>query len=453
MAATAHSVEVAVGALGRTGGFPNPSGLTWVPWGVEAAFAEFFGAGEDPVADVVLTGALPNSFSPPTVPNPINTTGGAIFGAAAGEKIRRWVGESLTLRFPIYNIDGTAFATHLAHPEFQALASVMGYVIPGAATDTVVGNAANAYTYKPTVADMGNYELGQIVSVTRNGMVEYARVTKIDATGGSELITVHPHWEGGALTDGMTVRHHFTFFPTVGDVDEAREVHFRFQTATRRRYMFRCVVSEFTLEEVPDSANSGGGAFYLTIVIRPGSKTMLSDNDNAAAPVAYTPTGTGVATPLQACNRIGDALVSTYSAPGHGAASTWPLKKFSLNVKFALSGTGGACDPILRENGVTRGRETVALSFDSADGTTYDRAMPDGEERTYQLAAGPADQGFCFLLNSGHLAQTEKPGEDPDNGEVEQVSGVLRQGAWALDTGAGSAKNVAWCWGFPIPTP
>lgn len=449
MAATAHSVEVAVGALGRTSGFPNPAGETWVPFGVEESFAEFFGVGEDPVADVVLTGALPNSYSPPTVPNPINTTSGTIFGAAAGEKIRRWVGEALSMRFPIYNIDGTSFATHLAHPAFQLLASVMGYVIPGADVDTVDGNAANAYTFTPTNA--ADYELGQIVSVTRNGMVEYARVTGI--ASGPDLITVHPHWEGGALTNGMTVRHHFTFFPTTGDVTEARECHVRFKTGTRVRYMFRCVVSEFTLEEVPDSANSGGGAFYLTIVIRPGSKTMLSDNANAGTPVAYTPTGTGVATPLQACNRRSSALVSTYSAPGHGAATSWPLKKYSLNVKFNLSGSGGSCDPILREAGVTRGRELLALSFDSADGTTYDRAMADGEERTFVLGAGPADEGFCFMLNTGHLAQTEKPGLDPDNDEVEIVSGVLRQGAWALDTGAGDAKNKAWCWGFPIPTP
>lgn len=453
--ATAHSLEVAVGNMATSGGYPDPGSMTWVSFGVQEAFADFFGVGVDATNDIRLTGAAPGSFTPPTVANPINTSGGALFGASDGQTIRRHLADSLTLKFPLYNVDGSNYATHLDHPEFQLLNSVMGLVVPGAATDTVVGNAANAYTYKPTVADMGNYELGQAVSVVRNGMAEYAFVTKIDATGGSELITVHPHWEGGALTDGMTVRHCATFFPETGSVATTREVHLRFNTDDRRRYIFRAVVSEVTIAEEPDSQNSGGGVIYATLVIRPGSKTILDDNANAAQGVAFTPTGTAAATPLQSCRRIGSGLTSTYSTPGHGAATSWPVKSWSVNIKFPLDSDGSGCDPLLPESGVTRVREEVALNFVSAGVDTYDRGMADGEEHTYIVGAGPADQGFVFGLMAGHLSATEQVGEANDTGVQgagsETITGTLRQGSWAFDSGTGDAKNKAWRLAFPIP--
>lgn len=444
--ASAHSVEFAVGAMATANGFPDPDSMTWVPMGVEKAFAEYFGNGTDPVADIELTGASPGAYAAPTVPNPINTTGGDLFDAADGEKIRRFFSDGITLRAPVYNVDGSNFAAHLNHPLFQVLASVMAYALPTAATDTVNGNAANDYTYTPT--DASKYKGGQVVSVTRNGITEYAMVTKIDAV--TPLITVHPSFEGGALEDGDVVRHHFTLYPTTGAVTTTREVHVRFNTAARRRYAFRCVLSSLTLEEVADTQNSGSGAIYATMVLRPGSRTILQDNANAGLSAAYTPTGTGVATPLQACLRIGDDLASTYTAPAHGDASTWPLRSWSLKIDFKLGSDGRGCDPLLPESGVSRGRETVALSFESSGVATYDRAMPDGEERTFVIGCGPADQGLAFFLPAGHLSATEQVGEDQET-ETETISGVLRQGSWAVDNETTDAGRSAWRLAFPIP--
>lgn len=129
--ATAHSLEVAVGNMATSGGYPDPGSMTWVSFGVQEAFADFFGVGVDATNDIRLTGAAPGSFTPPTVANPINTSGGALFGASDGQTIRRHLADSLTLKFPLYNVDGSNYATHLDHPEFQLLNSVMGLVVPG----------------------------------------------------------------------------------------------------------------------------------------------------------------------------------------------------------------------------------------------------------------------------------------------------------------------------------
>lgn len=457
---TAYSIAVARGAMATAGGYPDPDSMTWVPFATEHSYEETFGKGVDPTADVVLTGATPGVFSAPVVPNPINTTGATLFGAPAGEEIRRFIVDSLSMRTPVYNPDGTIYAAHLDMPFFQILKSSMGLVIPGAPTNTTTALGPNAYQFKPTVADIADYELGCIVSVNRDGKTEYARVTKIDTTGGAELITVHPHWPGGALPNNTVVRLHATFYPRTGTVSTADEVHFRYDTGDennpQRRYIFRAVMSELTLEPVEDSQGSGGGPIYATIVVRPGSKTAIEDDANAAT-VTYTPPGTAVATQLQSCRRIGDALVSTYSAPGHGAASNWALKSWAVNIKFALGSDGGCGGVLYPENGVTQAGETFNLNFTMAGNTAFDRAMVKGHVRTFQVGTGPADMGFCAQLNAGHLAETEKRGEENESGQqgfgTQTISGTLRQDAWTLDTGTGDAKNKAWCIGFPIPTP
>lgn len=442
-----HSVAVARGAMPTSGGYPDPASDTWVAFGVEKGFATFFGTGEDPVADIELVGATPDSYSPPTPANPKNTTGGALFGADAGELIRRLITDGIDLRFPMYNVDGVTFATHLAHPQYQILASVFGYEVPGAATDTVNGASADATTH--TATTVAPYFIGEVLSVTRNGMTEYAVVTDIDGND----VSVYPDWEGGLLANGVTVRHHITFSPRTGAVSSSNYIHLRFDAEGLRRYAFNCVCTKVVIEPVEDSQNSGAGPVYMTATIRPGSKTVLTDNANAAT-VTYSPTGTGVATQLQACRRYGDDLVSALVEPAQGAASSWPLRKWTITLEPTITSDGLGCSPVIAESGVTRGRNRATIDFEAAGSDLYDRGIVDQEQRPYIIGCGPADDGFAFFLLSGHLESTEKFTED--DGETQVVSGVLRNGAWTIDDDLGDAAanptaNTSFRLGFPMP--
>lgn len=430
-----HSAALYQGLISLADGFPDVDGVVWSGIGAKKGFADYF-SGEDAVLEVEYTGEDPYDYEAPEVATPINTTSGEIFGAAAGEPIRLRRLEQLVLETPIVQpADGAAITSQAFH---KILESVCAFVDPAEATSTVDAAGAHNGEFDVTAGHGARYTVGAIISVMKNGKVQYAAVTGID----TDTITVTPRLTD-AVEAGDTIRHCRTYAPRRGSMPQAKLLNLRFDADGVCQYLFNavCTAVELVVQE---------GVGLLRFTIRPGDQVAVQSTD--ATFMSYTRPVNPPASLLQSCRHwTPDAITAPVDVPASLVAENFDLAD-DWSFSFTNSGTAerGGCGALVSDDGYTFSRAQASLTGKTRDVDPFRRMLPLREKRQFVLGLGPPDKGVCAMLMSGHLPQGEQLGATDE--DIQEVDFTFRNSGWAGDEDVDNVlANTSIRLAFPKP--
>lgn len=407
---------------------PSLSGLTF--YGLPAKRANWLEGKVETraVRDLVRIGAYRHRDEAITV---INRTGSEAWGAADGEKIRRWTGP-IVLDFLIESIgDGGNYATYDLLPMMMLLLTSCRASAPSTATDAVA-TAGDENSF--TATDASKFEVGRGFSTVINNAVEHALVT--DKSGSH--ISYHPA-TSAAIALSALVRHAYTVYPTLGSGPSTACL--RFNSDGRVHYAFGCRVSKLELSEQE-------GAITARITVEP-AVILRSDG---AAHAEWTEPGGHAVTMLGSYQVISDN-VRGVSAPATGTRSALSLRGWDATITWTLGAVGGGREGIVGRSGTKITDCQIEASIRGEANSTPAAMLRKSEERTLILGCGPSGSGSGLNAQGMALAiMAAHPTGDAETEEEDQIQErhTFGGGRFTGDNASTYAAGTAWRLLFPL---
>lgn len=373
----------------------------------------------------------PGGF-PPAVPGLKNTTGAELWSAADGDKIPMWFGR-IKLDLELETIgDGSVFSTYDEHPLVQVLLSVMGRMLPEAATDTV---AATGSVSSFEATDASKYKVGQGFAVVLNNAVEHHIVT--GKTGSA--VTYSPA-SSTTLQVGQRIRHCYTLYPKLGTAPAT--IALRFVHGTRRFYAALCRLAEMSFAWEGEGESR---ALMVSVTVEP---TVILRNDTGAAVADWLRPGGAIAQWLQAYHIMSGEAVSAMGTPAAATRSALLLHSWEATWRWGLASAGGAPEAITGRSNTEITSCALAVKIESEPNANLEAMFEREEQRFFAFGCGPGGrgssldaQGVALIVPSGSF--TEGQGFDEVQ-ERYRVSGTLQSGLWSHDAASDDAGNTSW---------
>jgi len=342
----------------------------------------------------------------------INNTGGALYGAQAGEFFDAYDGD-LEFSFRLRNTGGL---THSGYAFAQLLESSMLADITGtiAGTTAVLGAGPFSTTaFDVALIDATNFIEGGVIAFTKNNITEFTRVTQVVAAAAA-TITVSPALSFIPVAGTDTVRHCATWYPTIGT--SPVDAHVRVDLgdtgtgAPIRRLASGCRLRSLALDWDEETA-------IAAMTVAPAR--VLEDDANAD--VAATVEPPGAALQRYGCEQVIGADISGAVAPFAATRASLSLFGWSATIDFELSASAPNSKSLLRMSDHEINAATCRVELRPEYGSTLKDMLRLEEERTFVLGMGPTGtgQGGVLIVTGSRDDGTANPaGADGDRIEM-----------------------------------
>ena len=340
---------------------------------------------------------------------------------AAGNRIRRRTG-SFTLRCPLRTIgSAVAYPSYADMPLHMLLNSSLSSYLPLSSSDVCTG-AVSSTVFTPTAA--ANLEVGQGISVEKNGRKEWAFVTDNAAN-----VTHSPAFSAG-VQNAELVRTAQTLFYRAGTLPSS-SVCVELSGEGWRSYAFGCRVSSLRIAYPPSGA-------MVELTLQAGYIT----DDPVSGVVALDPVrANGARAHFKGSYAVITPSIGTTS-PAALARTAVGLDEWSLSVDFTLVPIGHSNDIVGHSNlEVARATCELAMTL-STPSTTYDSDLWNQTQRSVLVGLGPVGGGNGAAIYLPAAIQQEDPLKRDLGGDTVRQRLRFRPGYWSLDTEAGAPADA-----------